>query len=122
LAAEARSDEDEPQVPRTDPLLGVKATPSMKATRKYFFVVIGLMLLQIAMGVDHRALRGRRAVVLRHAARAGAAYVVSRTIHTQIGIFWIATAWLATGCTSRRCCSDASRSCRSSASTRSSGR
>jgi nitric oxide reductase subunit B len=69
----------------------------MKATRKYFFVVIGLMLLQIAMGVDHRALRGRRPVVLRHAARAGPAYVVSRTIHTQIGIFWIATAWLATG-------------------------
>ena len=24
-------------------------------------------------------------------------YVVSRTIHTQTGIFWIATAWLATG-------------------------
>jgi len=24
-------------------------------------------------------------------------YVVSRTIHTQVGIFWIATAWLATG-------------------------
>jgi hypothetical protein len=72
-------------------------------------------------GRDHRALRGRRAVVLRHAARAGAAYVVSRTIHTQIGIFWIATAWLATGSTSRRCLADASRSCRSSASTRSSG-
>ncbi len=24
-------------------------------------------------------------------------YVVSRTVHTQVGIFWIATAWLATG-------------------------
>ena len=24
-------------------------------------------------------------------------YVVSRTAHTQVGIFWIATAWLATG-------------------------
>ena len=34
---------------------------SMKATRKYFFVVIGLMLLQIAMGIvtAHYAVEGR---------------------------------------------------------------
>src|SRR3569623_1918284 len=24
-------------------------------------------------------------------------YVVSRTVHTQVGVFWNATAWLATG-------------------------
>ncbi len=80
-----------------DPLLGVVATPSMRATRKYFFVVVGLMLLQIAMGAitAHYAVEGQSffgiplAQVL--------PYVVSRTVHTQIGIFWIATAWLATG-------------------------
>ncbi|MCW5657702.1 MAG: nitric-oxide reductase large subunit [Burkholderiaceae bacterium] len=91
------SDEEPAQVPKTDPLLGAKATPSMKATRKYFFVVIGLMLLQIAMGIitAHYAVEGQSffgiplAQVL--------PYVVSRTVHTQIGIFWIATAWLATG-------------------------
>jgi nitric oxide reductase subunit B len=89
--------EEEAQVPKADPLLGAKATPSMKATRKYFFVVIGLMLLQIAMGVitAHYAVEGQSffgiplAQVL--------PFVVSRTVHTQIGIFWIATAWLATG-------------------------
>jgi nitric oxide reductase subunit B len=89
--------EEEAQVPKTDPLLGAKATPSMKATRKYFFVVIGLMLLQIAMGAitAHYAVEGQAffgiplAQVL--------PFVVSRTVHTQIGIFWIATAWLATG-------------------------
>ena len=89
--------EEEAQVPKADPLLGAKATPSMKATRKYFFVVIGLMLLQIAMGVvtAHYAVEGQSffgiplAQVL--------PYVVSRTVHTQVGIFWIATAWLATG-------------------------
>ena len=89
--------EPEAQPPTADPLLGVAATPSMKATRKYFFAVIGLMLLQIGMGVvtAHYAVEGGSffgvplAQVL--------PYVVSRTVHTQVGIFWIATAWLATG-------------------------
>ncbi|NML17298.1 nitric-oxide reductase large subunit [Azohydromonas caseinilytica] len=89
--------EEEAQPPKADPFLGLKATPSMKATRKYFFVVIGLMLLQIAMGAitAHYAVEGQAffgiplAEVL--------PYVTSRTIHTQVGIFWIATAWLATG-------------------------
>ncbi len=80
-----------------DPFLNVVATPSMKATRKYFFAVVGLMLLQIAMGTitAHYSVEGRAffgvplAEVL--------PYVISRTIHTQVGIFWIATAWLATG-------------------------
>ena len=82
---------------KADPLLGAAATPSMKATRKYFFAVIGLMLLQIGMGAitAHYAVEGQAffgiplAEVL--------PYVVSRTVHTQVGIFWIATAWLATG-------------------------
>ena len=83
--------------PAADPFLGIQATPSMKATRKYFFAVIGLMLLQIGMGAltAHYAVEGQSffgmplAKVL--------PYVVSRTVHTQVGIFWIATAWLATG-------------------------
>ncbi|WP_066342064.1 nitric-oxide reductase large subunit [Azohydromonas lata] len=89
--------DEEAQPPKADPFLGLKATPSMKATRKYFFIVIALMLLQIAMGAitAHYAVEGQAffgiplAQVL--------PYVTSRTIHTQIGIFWIATAWLATG-------------------------
>ncbi|MFL6630573.1 MAG: hypothetical protein ACJ8G1_29335 [Vitreoscilla sp.] len=80
-----------------DPFLNARPTPSMKATRKYFFAVIGLMLLQIVMGTvtAHYSVEGQAffgmplAEVL--------PYVVSRTIHTQVGIFWIATAWLATG-------------------------
>ena len=89
----------EPATPplANDPFLNVKATPSMKATRKYFFAVIGLMMLQIVMGTvtAHYSVEGQGffgmplAEVL--------PYVVSRTIHTQVGIFWIATAWLATG-------------------------
>ena len=89
--------EVEAKVPATDPLLGAKATPSMKATRKYFFVVIGLMLLQIGMGVitAHYAVEGESFFGLPLAQILP--YTISRTIHTQIGIFWIATAWLATG-------------------------
>ena len=43
------ADEEHAEVPKADPLLGAKATPSMKATRKYFFIVIALMLLQICL-------------------------------------------------------------------------
>ena len=69
----------------------------MKATRKYFFAVVGLMLLQIGMGVitAHYAVEGQSFFGLPLAEVLP--YVVSRTVHTQVGIFWIATAWLATG-------------------------
>ena len=89
--------EEEAQPPKTDPLAGAVATPSMKATRKYFFVVIGLMLLQIVMGIvtAHYAVEGQSLFGLPLAEILP--YVTSRTIHTQVGIFWIATAWLATG-------------------------
>jgi nitric oxide reductase subunit B len=89
--------EEEAAVPKADPLLGAKATPSMKATRKYFFIVVGLMLLQIGMGIitAHYAVEGQSFFGLPLAQVLP--YTVSRTVHTQIGIFWIATAWLATG-------------------------
>jgi nitric oxide reductase subunit B len=89
--------EVEAEPPKADPLIGAKATPSMKATRKYFFIVIGLMLLQIGMGVitAHYAVEGQSFFGLPLAEVLP--YVTSRTIHTQVGIFWIATAWLATG-------------------------
>jgi nitric oxide reductase subunit B len=93
----AHAEPADPDVPKKDPLINAVATPSMKATRKYFFTVIGLILAQIAMGAitAHYAVEGRAffgfplADIL--------PYVVSRTVHTQFGIFWIATAWLATG-------------------------
>ncbi|MBC5783104.1 nitric-oxide reductase large subunit [Ramlibacter sp. USB13] len=89
---------EEPAVPpKADPLLGVPATPSMKAVRKYFFVVVGLLLLQIGMGAitAHYAVEGQ--AFFGFPLSDILPYVVSRTTHTQVGIFWIATAWLATG-------------------------
>jgi nitric oxide reductase subunit B len=93
----AQKHEEAPALPKTDPLITAKPTPSMKATRKYFFAVIGLILLQIGMGIltAHYAIEGNAlfGIPLGEVLP----YVVSRTIHTQVGIFWIATAWLATG-------------------------
>ena len=87
----------DPTAPPKDPLLNLVATPSMKAVRKYFFVVIGLILVQIGMGAitAHYAVEGQAFFGL--PLGEVLPYTVSRTIHTQFGIFWIATAWLATG-------------------------
>ncbi|MDB5897824.1 MAG: norB, partial [Ramlibacter sp.] len=93
----ASAHEPEAVPPKSDPLAGVVATPSMKATRKYFFAVAGLLLLQIGMGVvtAHYAVEGSSFFGLPISELLP--YVVSRTVHTQVGVFWIATAWLATG-------------------------
>jgi len=89
--------EDEATPPKADPLLGIKITPSMKATRKYFFVVVALFLAQIGLGAitAHYAVEGQSFFGLPIGDILP--YVTSRTMHTQLGVFWIATAWLATG-------------------------
>jgi nitric oxide reductase subunit B len=91
------AEEPDPKVPERDPLVNAVATPSMKATGKYFFIVIALMLLQIGMGVvtAHYAVEGQ--AFFGFPLADFLPYTTSRTIHTQMGIFWIATAWLATG-------------------------
>jgi nitric oxide reductase subunit B len=93
----ARKHEPETTPPNADPLLSLTATPSMKATRKYFFVVIGLFLAQIGLGAitAHYAVEGNSFFGLPIGDILP--YVTTRTIHTQLGVFWIATAWLATG-------------------------
>lgn len=84
-------------VPTDDPLLGYQSTPSQKATLKYFFIVGLLFMLQIAMGVigAHYGVEGGALYGI--AIDKFLPYAVVRTWHTQLGIFWIATAWLATG-------------------------
>ncbi len=83
--------------PATDPLLAAKLTPSQRSSLYYFGVVIALFLLQIAMGVvtAHYGVEGDGfyGVPLSK----WLPYVITRTWHNQLGIFWIATAWLAAG-------------------------
>jgi len=87
----------DPVPPKADPLFDLKPTPSMKATRKYFYVVIGLILAQVGMGVitAHYSVEGHSFFGFPLADFLP--YSVSRTIHTQFAVLWIATAWLATG-------------------------
>jgi nitric oxide reductase subunit B len=85
------------EVPARDPLLTLTPTASMRATLKYFWVVAALIVAQVGLGAltAHYGVEGTSffgiplAKVL--------PYAVTRTWHTQLGIFWIATAWLATG-------------------------
>jgi nitric oxide reductase subunit B len=84
-------------LPERDPLFGLHPTPSQRATVKYFWTAAALLVVQIALGAvtAHYGVEGSKlygfplADVL--------PYSVARTWHTQLGIFWIATAWLATG-------------------------
>ena len=83
--------------PERDPLLALSATPSMKATIKYFYVVTAMFVVQIALGVlsAHYAVEGSGFYGI--PIQEWIPYSVVRTWHTQLGILWIATAWLATG-------------------------
>ena len=94
----AKSERETPiPAPASDPLLGAASTPSQRATVKYFWTVAGLALLQIVMGVitAHYGVEGNGFFGIR--TDEYLPYAVTRTWHTQLGIFWIATAWLAAG-------------------------
>jgi nitric oxide reductase subunit B len=85
------------EVPTKDPLLGFHPTPSQRATTKYFFVVAALLVVQIGLGAiaAHYGVEGSAFYGLPLAGILP--YSVARTWHTQLGLFWIATSWLATG-------------------------
>jgi nitric oxide reductase subunit B len=86
-----------PELPASDPLAMTAVTPSMRATAKYFWVVIALFLTQILLGAmtAHYQVEGQElygfpiADVL--------PYALTRTWHTQLSVLWIATARLGTG-------------------------
>jgi nitric oxide reductase subunit B len=85
------------ELPKRDPLLGLNPTPSQKATIKYFFVVAALWVVQVLLGAitAHYGVEGSSFYGIPLAK--WLPYAVTRTWHLQIGIFWIATSWLATG-------------------------
>jgi nitric oxide reductase subunit B len=83
--------------PVHDPLAGLKITPSMRATAKYFWVVIALFLVQILLGATtaHYQVEGQTAYG--YALSEILPYSLTRSWHTQLAVLWIATAWLGTG-------------------------
>jgi nitric oxide reductase subunit B len=83
--------------PARDPFLGLKPTPSQRATIKYFLVVVALWGVQIAMGAltAHYGVEGQG--FYGFPLDKFLPYAITRTWHLQLAIFWIATSWLATG-------------------------
>ncbi|UTV30595.1 nitric-oxide reductase large subunit [Photobacterium atrarenae] len=86
-----------PTPPSQDPLFDSKPTASQKAVGKYFLTAIGLFLLQVFLGgiTAHYGVEGQDfyGIPLSEILP----YSVTRTWHTQLAVFWIATAWLGTG-------------------------
>ncbi len=84
-------------IPATDPFALLRITPSMRATAKYFWVVLALFLVQILLGAitAHYQVEGQDAYGFRLSDYLP--YSLARTWHTQLAVLWIATAWLATG-------------------------
>jgi len=95
--AARNSREEEPEIPETDPLASWVATPSQRATIKYFWVVAALILVQMLLGIvtAHYGVEGDG--FYGFPLSEWLPYSVSRTWHVQMGLFWIATAWLAAG-------------------------
>ena len=83
--------------PARDPLAGLVITPSMRATAKYFWLVVALFLVQILLGATtaHYQVEGQSAYGLPLADYLP--YSLTRSWHTQLAVLWIATAWLGTG-------------------------
>ncbi len=82
---------------RTDLLGTATITPSMRATAKYFWVVVALFAGQVLLGIltAHYQVEGQGLYGLPFVD--WLPYAVSRTWHTQLAVLWIATSWLATG-------------------------
>ncbi len=95
--AARKSEEEPPTIPETDPLGQWVATPSQKATVKYFWTVSALILVQMLLGVitAHYGVEGDG--FYGFPLSEWLPYSVTRTWHVQMGLFWIATAWLAAG-------------------------
>ena len=90
--------EDGPvKLPASDPLAALRITPSMRATAKYFWVVLALFLVQILLGAmtAHYQVEGQVAYGFNLSNILP--YSITRTWHTQLAVLWIAVAWLGTG-------------------------
>ncbi len=85
------------KIPATDPFAALRITPSMRATAKYFWLVLALFLTQILLGAitAHYQVEGQEAYGF--ALSEVLPYSITRTWHTQLAVLWIAVAWLGTG-------------------------
>ncbi len=97
IHAARREDERDPTPPARDPLERLAPTPSMRAVAKYLAVVIALFVVQVVLGAvtAHYTVEGNG--FFGFPLGEWLPYAITRTWHIQTGVFWIATAFLATG-------------------------
>jgi len=93
----AHKEDGPPPLPARDPLADVIVTPSMRATAKFFWLVMALFLVQILLGAitAHYQVEGHD--FYGFALSEILPYSLTRSWHTQLSVLWIATAWLGTG-------------------------
>jgi len=90
-------EEATPTPEQQDPLDRIETTPSMRAAGKYALTVIALFVVQALLGglTAHYTVEGDTFFGIPLAKILP--YAVVRTWHVQLAVFWIATAFLATG-------------------------
>lgn len=90
-------EEEVPENPVADPLLGIALTPSQRALWKYLFVVVALFVAQVFLGgfVAHYTVEGQEFYGID--VSQWFPYALVRTWHIQTALFWIATAFLSAG-------------------------
>ncbi len=89
--------DDSIKPPPHDPLAKIQLTPSMRACGWYIAAVAFLFSLQVLMGAltAHYTVEGQS--VFGFPLSDYLPYAVTRTWHIQLGVFWIATAFLGAG-------------------------
>ncbi|MGO2331890.1 MAG: nitric-oxide reductase large subunit [Pseudoalteromonas nigrifaciens] len=92
-----RQDDEEPIVPKTDPILSFNLTPSQKSLGKYLFLIVALFTFQIFVGAftAHYTVEGQGFYGVQTSE--WFPYSLVRTWHIQSALFWIATGFLAAG-------------------------
>ena len=90
-------EEEEPQVPKSDPLTLAALTPSQRALGKYLFLVVALFVFQVLLGgfTAHYTVEGQTFYGID--VSQWFPYSLTRTWHLQTALFWIATGFLAAG-------------------------
>lgn len=80
-----------------DPMKDFKLVDSQKAVLKYYIIISLLIALQVVLGAVtvHYTVEGQG--FFGFELSKFLPYVVTRTWHTQLAVFWIAATWLATG-------------------------
>ncbi len=89
--------EGAPIPPKADPLQNLTITPSMRATAKYFWLVLALFLVQILLGATTAHFQVEGQYFYGYKLAEILPYSLTRSWHTQLAVLWIATAWLGTG-------------------------